>query len=186
MPGKQRDKKPGAKVARVKLTARVTLDAYDAIAEGPGEPCGSGRSWTQPSRMADIRLLMPNDRESRSGSSPDCEPFTTIDDLLHKAQELFVGLRRLSGYKYPLDIRRGVRKGMKKRMNDDRQSRQIKGSGRTYFLDIEETKGGKPYLRITESRKGEGDKFERNSVNVFPEDADEFAQAVSEMASKLE
>jgi hypothetical protein len=49
-----------------------------------------------------------------------------------------------------------------------------------------ETKGGKPYLRITESHKGAGDKFERNSINVFPEDADEFAQAVSEMASKLE
>jgi hypothetical protein len=39
---------------------------------------------------------------------------------------------------------------------------------------------------ITESRKGAGDKFERNSVNVFPEDADQFAQTVSEMASKLE
>ena len=97
-----------------------------------------------------------------------------------------MGLRKLSGYKHPLDVRRGVRKGVKKRMNDDRQSRQIKGSGRTYFLDIETTKGGKPYLRITESRKGEGDKFERNSINVFPEDADQFAQAVSEMASKLE
>jgi hypothetical protein len=53
-------------------------------------------------------------------------------------------------------------------MNDDRQSRQIKGSGRTYFLDIEETKGGKLYLRITESRKGAGDKFERNSINFRP------------------
>ena len=37
-----------------------------------------------------------------------------------------------------------------------RQSKQIKGSGRTYFLDVEKTKEGKPYLRITESRKGEG------------------------------
>ena len=33
MPGKQREKKPAAKVARVKLTARVTLNAYDAITE---------------------------------------------------------------------------------------------------------------------------------------------------------
>jgi len=40
---------------------------------------------------------MPNDKESRSGSSPDREPFITIDDLVHKAQELFVGLRKLSG-----------------------------------------------------------------------------------------
>jgi hypothetical protein len=58
------------------------------------------------------------------------EPFTTIDDLLHKAQELCVGLRKPSGYNHPLDVRRGVRKGVKKCMNDDRQSRQIKGSGR--------------------------------------------------------
>ena len=130
-------------------------------------------------------MLMPNDEVSRSGSKPVREPFITIDDLLHKAQELSSGLKRLSEFKHPLDIRRGVRKGVKKRMSDDSQSKQIKGSGRTYFLDIEKTRGGKPYLRITESRKGKGDKFERNSINVFPEDADEFAQAVSEMVSGL-
>ena len=128
---------------------------------------------------------MPKKKRSGSRGNLDREPFITIDDLLHKAQELLTGLKRLSELKYPLDIRRGVRKGVRKRMNDDGQSRQIKGAGRTYFLDIEETKEGKPYLRITESRKGKGDKFERNSVNVFPEDAGEFAQAVSEMASKL-
>jgi hypothetical protein len=128
---------------------------------------------------------MPNDKVSGSGSNPDREPFITIDDLLQKAQELFVGLKKLSEFKYPLDIRRGVGKGVKKRMSENKQSRQIKGSGRTYFLDIEKTRGGKPYLRITESRKGKGDKFERNSINVFPEDADEFAQAVSEMVSGL-
>jgi len=43
-------------------------------------------------------------------------------------------------------------------MNDENPSKQIKGSDRTYFLDIEETKEGKPYLRITESRKGKEDK----------------------------
>ncbi len=128
---------------------------------------------------------MPNEKVSRSGSRPVREPFITIDDLLRKAQELFAGLKKLSESKHPLDIRRGVRKEVKKRMSENKQSRQIKGSGRTYFLDIEKTRGGKPYLRITESRKGKGDKFERNSINVFPEDADEFAQAVSEMASGL-
>jgi hypothetical protein len=158
----------------------MQLSKYNAVtAEKPVEPCGSGESWTQPS------LLMPNDEVSGSGSNPDREPFITIDDLLQKAQELFVGLKKLSEFKYPLDIRRGVGKGVKKRMSENKQSRQIKGSGRTYFLDIEKTRGGKPYLRITESRKGKGDKFERNSINVFPEDADEFAQAVSEMVSGL-
>ena len=130
-------------------------------------------------------LPMPSDKVSRSGSNPGREPFITIDDLLQKAQELFAGLKILSEYKHPLDIRRGVRKGVKTRMRDDEQSRQIKGGGRTYFLDIEKTREGKPYLRITESRKGRGDKFERNSINVFPEDAGKFAQAVSKMASKL-
>ena len=96
------------------------------------------------------------------------------------------GLKKLSEFKYPLDVRRGVRKGVEKRMNDDTESVQIKGSGRTYFLDIENTKEGKPYLRITESRKGEGDKWERNSINVFPENAKEFAEAISEMITKLD
>ena len=130
--------------------------------------------------------LMPNDKVSRPGSDPDREPFITIDDLLQQAQKLFAGLQKLSEFKHPLDVRRGVRRGVKNHMNDTRQSTQINGSGRTYFLDIEKTKEEKPYLRITESRKGEGDKWKRNGINVFPEDAAEFAQAVAEMASKLE
>ena len=158
----------------------MQLPKYNAaIAEGLEEPYGSGRSWMRPS------VLMQNNKRSRSGGNPGREPFTTIDDLMQTAQELFAGLKKLSEFKYPLDIRRGVRKGVKKQMNDDRKSRQIKASGRTYFLDIERTKEGKSYLRITESRKGEGDKFERNSINVFPEDADEFSQAVSEMVPQL-
>ena len=131
-------------------------------------------------------LLMPSNKGSRSGSDPGREPFITIDDLVQRAHELFAGLKKLCEYKYPLDIRRGVRKEVRKRMNDDRQSKQIKGAGRTYFLDIKKTREDKPYLRITESRKGKGDKFERNSINVFPEDAREFAQAVSKMVSGLD
>ena len=118
-------------------------------------------------------------------SDPAREPFVTIDDLVQKAQELFAGLKKLSEFKYPLDIRRGIGKGVEKSMSDERESQQIKGSGRTYFFDVEKTRDGKPYLRITESRKGEGDKFERNSVLVFPEDAKEFSKAVSEVVAKL-
>jgi len=33
MPGKQQQKKPETKVSRIRLTARVTLAAYDAITE---------------------------------------------------------------------------------------------------------------------------------------------------------
>jgi len=128
---------------------------------------------------------MQNEKAFGSRSEPTQEPFITIDDLVEKAQDLFRGLTRLSEYKHPLDVRRGIRKGVERTMNDDRQSTQIKGSGRTYFLDIEKTKGDKPYLRITASRKGDGDEWERNNINVFPEDAEEFAQAVSEMTAKL-
>ena len=157
----------------------MQLQKYsDVTAERAGDTYRSGKSWMQP------LLPMPNDKGS-SARSDRREPFTTIDDLVQKSQELFVGLRKLSDFKYPLDIRRGIRKGVKKSMNNDKQSMQIKASGRTYFLDIEKTTKGKPYLRITESRKGEGDKWERNSINVFPEDADEFAQTVSEMSAKL-
>jgi hypothetical protein len=116
---------------------------------------------------------------------PGTEPFITIDDLVHQAQELSLGLEKLSAYKYPLDIRRGVRKGVEKRMRDKGSSRQIKGRGRTYFFDVGKTRENKPYLRITESRKGDGDQFERNSIHVFPEDMDEFARTVSEIAARL-
>ena len=159
----------------------MQLQNYSAVtAEELAEPYGSGRSWTQ------LSLLMPKNRGSKSESSPEREPFITIDDLLQKAQELFSGLKKLSEFKHPLDVRRGVGKGVKKHMTGDRQSKQLKASGRTYFLDLEETSEGKPYLRITESRKGQGDKFERNSINVFPEDADAFSEAVSEMAQELD
>ena len=128
---------------------------------------------------------MPDDKASRE-TKPEREPFITIDDLLHQAQELFDGLVRLSTYRHPLEVRRGLGKEVKQSMQSNKQSKQIKGSGRTYFFDVEETKEGKPYLRITESRKGDGDTFERSSVHVFPEDATEFAQSVSEMTSKID
>ena len=130
-------------------------------------------------------MLIQDHIQPRLETPPDREPFITIDDLLGKAQDLFAGLKKLSEFKYPLDIRRGIRKGVVNHMNDETQSQQIKGAGRTYFLDLQKTKEDKPYLRITESRKGEGEKFKRNSINVFPEDADEFAHAVSQMAANL-
>lgn len=158
----------------------MQLQKYsDVTAERAGDTYRSGKSWMQP------LLPMPNDKGSSSRSDRR-EPFTTIDDLVQKSQELFVGLRKLSDFKYPLEIRRGIRKGVEKSMSTDRQSLQIKAGGRTYFLDIEKTTKGKPYLRITESRKGEGDKWERNSINVFPENAKEFAEAISEMITRLD
>jgi hypothetical protein len=70
-------------------------------------------------------------------------------------------------------------------MRDNDSSIQIKAAGRTYFLDIDSTREGKEFLRITESRKGQGDKWERNSINVLPEDAEEFARSVTAMLERL-
>lgn len=139
----------------------------------------SGRLWM---RRLD---LMQNNKVSVPKSDPAREPFITIDDLVQMAQALFAGLNKLSEYKHPLDIRRGIRKGVRTTMSDEKQSKQIKAAGRTYFMDVEKTKAGKPYLRITESRKGGDDNWERASINVFPEDADEFGRAVAAMIEKI-
>ena len=71
-------------------------------------------------------------------------------------------------------------------MHDKRASKQLKAAGRTYFFDVEETREGTAYLRVTESRKGKSDTFERNSIHVFPEDATDFAEALTEMIKELE
>ena len=119
------------------------------------------------------------------------DPFVTIDDLAVKAQDLADGLQKLRSYRHPLEIRRGVPRageGVSKRMaerEENKDSMQVKGGGRTYFLDMARTSKDTPYLRITESRKGEGEEFERSSIYVFPEDAEQFSTAVQEMTQKL-
>ena len=115
----------------------------------------------------------------------------TLDDLTVKAQELVEGLQKLSTYRHPLDVRRGVPKAGEEVSEDmaeqkqNKDSMQVKGGGRTYFLDLAKTSKNTRYLRITESRKGEGEEFERSSIYVFPEDAQKFSEAVQEMTGKL-
>ena len=131
---------------------------------------------------------MPKERESQQNSDAAREPFVTIDDLLLQAETLTNGLRTLSEYRHPLDIRRGV--GDREEVSDmpeNPESRIVKAGARTYFFDIKQTKEDKPFLVITESRfKGEGEERERSSITVFPEQADEFGEAVSEMTARLE
>ena len=65
-------------------------------------------------------------------------------------------------------------------------SETIKAGAITYFFDIKETKDGKPYLLITESRfKGEKEERERKTIFVFPEQAAEFSKTVAEMSAKI-
>jgi hypothetical protein len=135
-----------------------------------------------------IEKYMPKNAGSRLADNLCREPFTTIDDCIHLAQELATRLNELGDYKYPLGVRKGarLRKGVK-RMREDKESVQIRAGSRTYFLDIAETAEGKRYLRITESRfkKDEQGTRERTSIVVFPEKVQEFATAVSEMAARV-
>lgn len=128
---------------------------------------------------------MPKEMDTNSNPDRNSEGFVTIDDLLQKAKELFLGMETLCESKYPLDIRRGIGKGVENEMATDQESKQVKASGRTYFFDINKTNEEKAYMRITESRKGEGEKWKRSSVVIFPEDAKAFVDAVNEMVTKL-
>jgi hypothetical protein len=124
---------------------------------------------------------MSESREQQPLSDKKREKIITIDDLLVSAGKLYKGLIDLSQQKHPLDIRRGVSD-----MNAERESETVKAQGRTYFLDVESTKEGKPYLRITESHiNKEKNESVRNTILVFQEDIHDFTQALTKMAYKV-
>lgn len=114
------------------------------------------------------------------------KPIVTIDDVQRKAQELLEDLIELGTYKHPLKVRKGNRKEVIGVSENADRSQTLKAGSKTYFFDIKETKEGKPYLVITESRyKGEDEEQERNSLFVFPESAQEFAFVTTTMLSKI-
>lgn len=116
------------------------------------------------------------------GSNQGTTSFTTIDDAIQLSQELLARLSKIGEHKYPLAVRRGV-----KTMADKNDSKTVRAGSITYFLDLKETKDNKPFLVITESRfKGENENRARKTIVVFQENVKEFAQAVVEMATKLE
>ena len=110
------------------------------------------------------------------------EKVPTIDDLLVHAGRLYKGLIELSQTRNPLDIRRGVM-GM---YNEQNKGEVIKTIGKTYFLDVEKTQNGKPYLKITESRKDakNGEQI-RNSIIIFQEDIITFAEAIARISLQI-
>jgi hypothetical protein len=129
-----------------------------------------------------LSLPMPKNKGSElEESSPTRDPVTTIDDLIQLAQKLFNGLSKLGEYKHPLDVRKGVGS-----MAYQDESQSVKAGSKTYFFDLKETREGKRYLVITESRfQGEGKDRERVSIVVFPEHAQEFLEAIQQMVRKL-
>jgi hypothetical protein len=53
----------------------------------------------------------------------------------------------------------------------------VKGTSKTFFVDVIAGKDGAPYLQLAESRKKKDcDEFERQTVTIFP---DNFAEILS-------
>ncbi len=128
--------------------------------------------------MQPLELMQETTRPEADFQRPR---FATIDDMLELARKLVEGLNILGERKYPLDVRRGVRY-----MEREKKSEMLKAASKTYFFDIKETREGKPYLIITESRlKGEGEKPERTSIMIFQENIEEFAGIVTKMAERV-
>lgn len=62
----------------------------------------------------------------------------------------------------------------------------LKAGAKTFFFDVNVASNDKKYLKITESRfSGEGKDRVRNSVVVFPEQIQGFAQNLKDMAGLL-
>ncbi len=65
-------------------------------------------------------------------------------------------------------------------------SKTVKAGSLTYFFDLKETKDGKPYLVITQSRfMGEEKGRERSSIVLFREYTQEFLDALKSLLNKL-
>lgn len=115
---------------------------------------------------------------------------TTIDDCLFQARQLMSTLSRLAQQKYPLSVRKGsvlrIDRKEVETMAETATSRIVKAGSKTYFFDVKQTKEGKPYLVITESRfQGDEKTRQRVRLTVFPEQVKEFVQALTEIAAKV-
>lgn len=70
--------------------------------------------------------------------------------------------------------------------NENTGSKQVRAGSRTYFIDVETSKEGQRYLKITESRfKGDDKERERATIIVFPDKAAELAGAIAAMVKRL-
>jgi len=110
------------------------------------------------------------------------DEFRSIDGLLVIAEYLYKGLINLSNQRNPLLIYKGV-----KNMQPNNDHEMVKASSRTYFFDIETTKTGKPYLKVTESRiNTETKQQQRNTILIFQEDMLKFTGTLNAMAKRIQ
>ncbi len=129
---------------------------------------------------------MGKNEKNENKTENKIQSFPTIDDALQISTDLNEILIKLSEFKYPLEVRK-IGKGVRNMSGKERESRKIEIRSKTYYFDLLTAKNGNQYLKITESRsKGEGKEEERSSIIIFEESAKEFADAVSDMVSKLE
>lgn len=62
---------------------------------------------------------------------------------------------------------------------------QLRAGGRTYFLDVKQTKEGAPYLSIREARK-RGNGMEQSRLLVFQDHLDNFMKALKSVHNFME
>ena len=62
---------------------------------------------------------------------------------------------------------------------------KVAAGKRTYFLDLKENQQGSKLLKITESRKNEGE-FIRNSILIFQEDFDKIFEALEKVKTEIQ
>lgn len=152
-------------------------DYNAAIVYKPDELYRSGKS--------SMKLLkhLPENPILKIEADSERAVFFTIDDLRALASKLVDGLNKLGEQKYPLSVRRGVKNVVERAEN---KGEILKAKSKTYFFDIRETKEGKPFLVITESRmKGKDQKPERSSILIFQENMSEFAELVAKIAESF-
>lgn len=63
-------------------------------------------------------------------------------------------------------------------------SEKVPAGKRTYFLDLKENQQGSILLKITESRKNDGE-FKRNSVLIFQEDFEKIFEALEKVKAEI-
>jgi len=68
-----------------------------------------------------------------------------------------------------------------------KENQIVRAGSTTYFLDVKETKTGKPYLAITESHfQGEGVQRQRKTISVFHEHIPKFIEALNTIAGRIQ
>ena len=57
---------------------------------------------------------------------------------------------------------------------------------KTYFFNVKENRSGDVFLQVVESKKGEGQEFDRYQISVFAEDMQNFLKGLEQSLSFIE